>query len=295
MLTRGAKLFFGLAFAGLLGAVLYGVITNGLAHGGVVEVLTGEGAVDAVIGPITIGYKGGVGEHVGYTLLMAFAVCSLGSGFAALAFRDGDVESLAELADGSDLPAVSEPNDLSQWPVVTAFSAALLTLGLAIGPVMFAIGAGALAICAIEWSIKAWSERATGDPEVNRIIRNRLMYPVELPVAGLIFGSILVYCFSRILLTVSKTGAVWVATGIGIVLFAAVLAIGAKPQIRRTAIVGTVLVGAAAVIGLGIFGAVRGEREIEHHGGEEDHASAVVTGSPAYSTGHALGEMTHHD
>ena len=28
-----------------------------------------------------------------------------------------------------------------------------------------------------------WSERATGDAEVNRQIRNRLMYPIEIPVA----------------------------------------------------------------------------------------------------------------
>lgn len=290
MLTRGAKLFFGLALAGLLGAILYGVVTNGLAHGGVVEVLTGDGAVNALLGPITVGYKGGVGEHIGYTLLMGFALCSLGSGFAALAFRDGDPEAVAELAGGSDVPAVSEPNDLSHWPFVTAFSAALLTLGLATSPVIFAIGGAALAICAIEWSIKAWSERATGDPEVNRTIRNRLMYPVELPIGGLVLIGIVVYCFSRILLTVSKENATWVAIAIGTLMFVVAIVIGTRPQIRRGLVVGALLVGAVVVIALGIVGAVNGEREFEHHGEEGEHASALVHSGPDYSTGHALGE-----
>lgn len=288
MLTRGSKLFFGLALAALFGGIVYGAITNGYAHGGVVEVLTGKGAVDAVLGPLTLGYKGGVGDQFGYTLFMGFAVCAIGMGVASLAFRDGDPEALSELDGSSVVPAISEPNDLSQWPVVTAFSVALMTLGLAVGPVLFSIGAAALAIAAIEWSIKAWSERATGDPEVNRIIRNRMMYPVELPAAGLILAAIVVYCFSRILLTVSKDGAVVVASGIGLVIFAVAVIIGTRPQVRRGALVGALLIGAVAVLTLGIVGAVRGEREMDHHGESEGaRGSALVEN---YATGSGLGE-----
>lgn len=291
MLTRGAKLFFGLALAGLAGGILYGIITNGLAHGGVIKVLTGNGAVDAVLGPLTLGYKGGVGDQFGYTLFMAFGLASAAMGFASLAFRDGDPEAVAELVHADAVPPVSEPNDLSQWPIVTAFSVALMTLGLAVGSVMFSIGAGVLAIAIIEWAIKDWSERATGDPEVNRIIRNRLMYPVELPVAGLILGAIVVYSFSRILLTASKDGALIIGTAIGILIFAAAVLIATRPQVRRSAVVSVLIVGAIAVITVGIVGGVRGEKPIEHEGGQE-HASAVaVTGPQAdYSTGHSLGE-----
>ena len=291
MLTRGAKLFFGLALAGLAGGILYGIITNGLAHGGVADVITGKGAVDAVLGPITIGYKGGVGDQLGYTLFMGFALCSAAMGFASLAFRDGDPEAVAELANADAIPPVSEPNDLSQWPLVTAFSLAMMTLGLAVGPVLFCIGAASLAICTVEWAIKAWSERATGDPEVNRIIRNRLMYPVELPTAGLILAAIVVYCFSRILLSASKDGALVIAIVLGLLIFTAAVGIGTRPQIRRGALVATLLLGAALVIGVGIFGAVRGESKVEHEGGTE-HASALVTdGHQAdYSTGRSLGE-----
>lgn len=286
MLTRGSKVFFGLALAAWFGAVVYGVITNGFAHGGVVDVITGKGAVDAVLGPLTLGYKGGVGDQFGYTLFMAAAVSSLGAGFASLAFRDGDPEALAELENAAAIPPIAEPADLSQWPIVTGFALVLMTLGLATSSVIFAIGAGALAIAAIEWTIKAWSERATGDPEVNRIIRNRLMYPAEIPAAGLILVAILVFCFSRILLTSSKGGAVWVATGIGLVMFLGAVLVGTRPQVRRGLVVGAVLLGGAAAVGLGIFGAVNGERKVEHEG-EAEHASAVV---PDYSTGRAVGE-----
>ena len=38
----------------------------------------------------------------------------------------------------------------------------------------------------LEWMVSAWSERATGDPEVNRRIRNRVMNPIEIPLFGAI-------------------------------------------------------------------------------------------------------------
>ena len=41
-----------------------------------------------------------------------------------------------------------------------------------------------LGAVAIEWTMQAWSDRATGDPAVNREIRNRVMLPIEVPVAG---------------------------------------------------------------------------------------------------------------
>ena len=36
---------------------------------------------------------------------------------------------------------------------------------------------GLLAVVVVEWTVQVWADRATGDPEVNRAIRNRLMYP----------------------------------------------------------------------------------------------------------------------
>ena len=53
MFTTGFKFFFGLAIALTIGAVAYGYSTGG-EH----------------VGPITLGWKGGVGDHVGYRVLI---------------------------------------------------------------------------------------------------------------------------------------------------------------------------------------------------------------------------------
>src|SRR6478735_1804231 len=98
MLTTGSKLFYGLSGTAIFAAIIYGVVTNGIGHGGVMEMLSGDGAVNGVIGPLTFGYKGGIGDHVGYALLMGFGICTLGMGIATSAFRDADATALAGLA-----------------------------------------------------------------------------------------------------------------------------------------------------------------------------------------------------
>lgn len=287
MFTRGAKTFLGLAVVAWIGALVYGVITNGIDHGGVWHVITGNGAVDALLGPLTVGYKGGVGEHIGYALLMGFAVANLGIGIAALAFRDGDAEAVAELAGTDAVPAVHEPDDLSPWPIVGGFALALMTAGLAAGWLLFAIGCLALVICGVEWTVKDWSERATGDAEVNALLRNQLMAPFELPVSGLVLIGIVAYCFSRILLASSEHMAITVATAAGALIFIVAVIIGTRQQIRRNAIVGALIVGAIAVLTLGIWGAVAGEHKEEK---KTEHAGPGVTPGPNSSSNSLLGE-----
>ena len=52
-----------------------------------------------------------------------------------------------------------------------------------------------------------------------------------------------------------------------------------------------IVLAAAAVLAIGIYGGVKGEHPLEHEGGEGEHASALVqTGTPNYSTGRSLGE-----
>src|SRR6516162_5981993 len=110
MLPTGSKTFFGLAVPAFITAIVYGIITNGIGHGGVIHVISGNGAVDALLGPITFGYKGGVGDHLGYAVLMGFAITCLGFGVASAVFRDADAKSVAEL-EGVDVlaPVTTKP------------------------------------------------------------------------------------------------------------------------------------------------------------------------------------------
>jgi len=249
MITTGSKLFYALAGVLLVAAVVYGYSTGG-----------GE------IGPLSVGYKGGVGDHLGYGILLAGAAAAAFAGFCATAFRDADPEAGAALL-GTDAPPAPMPTGASYWPVVGAFGVALVLVGAVLNNVFFVAGLIALGAVAVEWTMQAWSDRATGDPAVNREIRNRIMFPIEVPVAGALIILVVVLGFSRVFLAVSKLGAVWVALAVAATVFAVGTALSLRPRIRTDLVAGLLAVAAVITIGAGIFGAVAGEREFEH--GEE--------------------------
>ncbi|MCO8126403.1 hypothetical protein NHL50_04215 [Acidimicrobiia bacterium EGI L10123] len=259
MITTGSKFFYGVAALLALAAVVYGYASGG---GGV--------------GPISVGYKGGVGEHLGYGILLAGAVSALFAGFCATAFRDADPEPTAALLGTETVPDAT-PTGSSFWPVVAAFGVVLTVVGVVLNNVFFVAGLIALGAVAIEWTMQAWAERATGDPAVNREIRNRIMFPIEVPLAGALAIAIVVIGYSRVFLAVSKLGAVWIALAIAATIFIIGTILSLRPRIRTDLVAGVLAAAAVVTIGLGIFGAVAGERDFEHHG--EDHAESTVEGA----------------
>lgn len=268
MVTTGSKYFFSLFGLGLLAAVVYGIISNGVGHGGIINVISGPGAVDAITGPLTLGYKGGVGDHLGYTILMGFALANFGLGFASSAFRDGDAGALAELNGDDVVPAIVAPTALSYWPLVMSFGAALVVIGLVTSSVTFTIGCVVIILTGVEWTISAWAEAQTADPELNAAIRRRLMSPIEIPGSAVIGIGAVVFCVSRAFLMASEEGAVWVALAMLILVLAVALIASARPQLRRTAVIGVLLVAGLAILAIGITGTAVGPRQYERHGFE---------------------------
>jgi hypothetical protein len=250
MITTGAKWYFGLGFVSLVIASAYGWTTGGNG-----------------LGPLTLGYKGGVGDHFGYGVLVAGATISVFLGVVSLAVRDADAAAVAQLA-GTDSAPVVVPSATSYWPAIAAFGVALVVIGLVSSTVMFVFGLVALGIVLIEWAVQTWADHATGDPAVNRQIRNRLMNPVEFPAAGVLAAALLVVAFSRV--------------------FLAVL-VASRPRLNANVIVGVLLVAAVAVVGAGIAGAVAGEREFHQIGeeGEEHEEGAPAPPSPGMSAARA--------
>lgn len=251
MITTGSKFFYGLAALLALAAVVYGYASGG---GGV--------------GPLSVGYKGGVGEHLGYGLLLGAAVASLFAGFAITAFRDADPEPTAALLGTDVVPDAPVATGTSFWPVVAAFGVVLTVVGVVLNNVFFVAGLIALGAVAVEWTMQAWADRATGDPAVNREIRNRVMLPIEVPLAGALAIAIVVVGYSRVFLAVSKLGAVWIALAIAATIFFIGTILSLRPRIRTDLVAGILAAAAVVTIGLGIFGAVAGERDFEHHGDE---------------------------
>jgi hypothetical protein len=250
MITTGSKWYFGLGLVLLVLAVAYGWATGGNG-----------------VGPLTMGYKGGVGDHLGYGVLVAAGFVSLFLGSVSLAVRDADASAVAQVAGGETVPAAI-PAPPSYWPAVTAFGVALVVVGLVASPVLFVFGLVALGVVLVEWAVQTWADRATGDLATNRQIRNRLMNPIEFPAAGLLGIGVVVAAFSRLFLSLSADTVVWV----GIAMAALIIGLGfffaSRPRVSANVVVGVMLVAALVVIGLGIGGAVRGEREFHEPGAE---------------------------
>ncbi|MFZ6004320.1 MAG: hypothetical protein ACOYXM_10350 [Actinomycetota bacterium] len=252
MFTTGSKWFLGLGLVSFALAAAYGWTTGGNG-----------------LGPLTAGYNGGVGDHLGYTLLVSIGLAATLLGIVAVATRDAAPSALAELAGTDTPPAVRAPAHGAYWPVVGAFGATLVVLGLVISNVLFVVGFFVLLAVLVEWMVLAWSDHATGDPEVNRMVRNRLMGPFEVPLAGVLIAGGTVVAISRVLLTSSEMGAVAVATALGIVILAIGALIATKPRLSANLVASLLALCAVAVVAAGVVSAARGERVIEHH--EEEH------------------------
>lgn len=247
MFTTGSKWFLGLGLVSFALAAAYGWSTGGNG-----------------LGPLTAGYNGGVGDHLGYTLLVSIGLAATLLGIIAVAIRDAAPSALAELAGTHTAPVVRPPAHGAYWPVLGAFGATLVVLGLVISNVLFIVGFFVLLAVLVEWMVLAWSDHATGDPEVNRMVRDRLMAPFEVPLAGALIAGGTVVAISRVLLTSSEMGAVAVATVFGIVILAIGALIATKPRLSPNLVVGLLAMCAVAVVAAGVVSAARGERFIEH-------------------------------
>jgi len=256
MFKTGSKFLYGVAAFGFVAAIVYAIATGG-------EKVAG---IDTILGPLTLGYKGGVGDHVGFTVLVVLSAVSFFLAVLLASIRDGDAEAAAEVVGVETVPEVAAPASVNYWPVVAAFSAAAAVLGLAVGSGLFVIGCVGLTIATAEWAISAWSDRITGDPAVNTSIRNRMMHPIEIPVAAVLGIGVFVLAISRILLALPKNGSYLVFGLVPAIIFGVGILIVTKPRLSRSVIAGLLLFGGFAVLAGGVAASIAGERK--HEGGE---------------------------
>lgn len=267
MLTTGCKLYFGFGLVFLLAAIFYGW-TSGGVEWSLFPSQLGTLYYD-IQGALTFGWRGAVGDHLGYTVLMAGSAASFTLGGFMVAFRDNEASAVAEVAGTATAPAYRGPTTSSLFLPVGAFGLAVMVLGLVTERVLLWAGMVLVGLVALEWVVHAWADRATGDPRVNQALRNRVMNPIEVPVAGVLIVGFVVFGVSRVLLTVDKAVSVWLTIGFASVIFITAVVLAAAPRLAKP-VLGTVLVlGALAVLTGGVIGAARGEREFEHHGEEE--------------------------
>jgi hypothetical protein len=258
MFTWGSKFFFGTAAAFFLGATAYGLATGG-----------------GPVGVISMGYKGGVGEHTGYTILLSAGYCLLIAGIVSVIVRDGDAEDMSALVGSEQVVAVRPPLGLSSSPAIIAFGVACLALGISTSRLFLYLGLAAISVAGVLWVTQAWADRATGDPATNRVIRDRVVGPFEVPMLSVLTIAVVVISLSRILLAVSKVGSVVLASVAAAFVFGAAILI-AKSNAPRAIVSAIVGFGVMATLVGGVIGAVEGPRDF-HHGEEhgehgEDHS-----------------------
>lgn len=290
MFTTAFRFFAALAVAALAGALVSAVGSN-----------PDDGWMDRIIGPITVGWKGGVGNHLGYTVLLSLAFVAAMLAVIHIAFRDADPEAEAEVVHADSVPLTRAPHGTNFIPLVGAFAAALLVIGEITDQAFTIAGLFLLAAVIGVWMLRTWAERATGDDEVNRELYERFIEPLRIPVLSLVAVGIVGISISRVLLAVSETAAVAVFIVIGAVFLLAVALIAARPAITKSVVTVALFVGAIVVIGAGIAAAVIGERDIEHHepvhdepmeqesggadGGEEGGMGPIVVEAPTGGAG----------
>ncbi len=274
MITRGSKFFYAAAVVGFVCAIVYGFITGAAAHNGVLGVFEKGDVVNSIVGPLTFGWKGWVGDHVGYSVFMGFAAIMAALGGFSTAFRDGSADVLVQMEGGDPTtaanPAVLTPVGLSYWPLVGAFGVGTVVVGLAVDPVLFGVGVVLLAIVVVSWTVRAWAERATGDAGTNRELRHDLMDPLEVPVLSVLTLAVVVLCMSRLLLALPQSAAVYVIILAAVAVFVVAFLLSSRPELKRSIVVAVLLVGGVVVLAAGIAGGVAGE-----HGGSESGLGAT--------------------
>lgn len=257
MIPTGLKLYFGIAAAALFAAVVGGYTSGG-----------------GIVGPISAGWKGGIGDWISYSILLGVALVAIIIGSMLTYFRDVDAEVVADQMGRATAPIGQRPVAASIWPIVAGVGAGMVVTGLAVSPLLFGAGLVVSGIVAFEWTMTAWADRATGDAATNEALRDQVMGPFEVPLLGLLGGGVFVLAMSRILLAAGATGAVIAGGVVAVVVLASAALITQRPNLSKNVVTTLVGIVAVGVLAGGVWGAIAGEAEHgEEHGDEtEEHS-----------------------
>ena len=226
MFPAGSRLLIGATVLAALAATLYGVTVGG-----------------------SLGTIGLISAAVALAVLTVINLYT----------RDADVSALDEIAL-TDSPAAHRPPWPSLWPIVGALGGVLLAVGLVTYPVVFMLGIVALIAAVVEWTLQAWSERASGDRSYNTEVRERFAHPAEFPVLAALGFGVIVYSFSRIMLSLSKTGGPAAFGTIAALVLGAGFLVAFRRNLGNAVIAGVAAVAVLALVAGGIAAAISGER-----------------------------------
>jgi hypothetical protein len=237
MITPGSKYFFGLTGLSLIAAILYMVLVNP--------------------------------SDLGAVALFGLASCGAVIGSLALFTRDGDVYTDEEAVAAN---AVAGPP--SFWPIVFALGGAITLAGLATVSVVFILGIAVLIGGGIEWAIHNWADGASSDHEFNTFARARAIGALEYPGLAAVVLGIIAFFFSRMFLALSKESGTIFFMVVAAAIFVVGLLIAYKSFMKGAVTVIVSVLAVVALVGVGTFAALSGERKELAIAAEEDHYDA---------------------
>lgn len=229
MITTGSKLLIGSAVLATVYAVVYG--------------LTREGTLG------TIG------------LVSAAAALAFLAGIN-LFTRDANV-GIDDTGAATVSAAARQAPSRSIWPLTGALGATAVMIGIVSYPAVTIAGFVLLLAAALEWMVQAWAERGSDDSVFNARVRDRIASPLEVPILGVIGGGLVIFFFSRVMLSLTKLGTVVTFSVLAaLVLFMAFL-LAYKPRVSTRTMAGVVALAAIALVAGGAVAAFTGEREMK--------------------------------
>ncbi len=204
MFTTAFRFFAALSMAALLGAFVSAMGSD-----------SDQAWMDRIVGPLTVGWKGGVGDHLAYSVLLGLAAVAAVLAVLHVAFRDADPEAEAQLVHTDAVPLTRAPTGTNFLPLVAAFGIGIVLIGLITNKFVVIAGLTLIVIVVGVWALRAWAERATGDDEVNSQLYERFIEPFRIPVLAIVCIAVVALGLSRVLLAVSEIGAVVVFIAVG--------------------------------------------------------------------------------
>ena len=220
----------------------------------------------ALAGSLTFLWSANEGALFGLFILFTLATALLFLGSLVIMFRSTDAAVALEalsVADAEGTSTVASGVTPSIWPIGCAVGAELIVLGLVTDNRYFVGGIIVLFASIIEWMVAGWADRLSADPAYNNATRDRVLHPVEFPLAGVAIAGLMVYGFARIMLSITRNASFVAFIGIAVVVLLVGTVVSIWPRLGKRAIGGVLAIGAMAILAGGIVGVVHGERAFE--------------------------------
>lgn len=236
-------------------------------------------AISATGVAMAVAYGFAVDERSGVILFVFLAAAGL---IAAIAFGGATVPDFAEPVPADAPPPVRHATSVvvpprgSGWTAAAAAAVTLLFLGAAVAWEVAAVGAGAVVLATAGWFGRVWSEHPTWTPPMRERVSSRFLVPVGLPVASVLLALTIAFSVSRTLLAISKNAATFAALVVAVVILGACAWVASRPRMASSAIVALAVLATASLAGMGVTGAIAGEREFEHEAEENEPVEVVA-------------------